>query len=54
MNELDKRLKCIHCQDLVEKSGTCSCGTIILNENQIIQGKIGVDYIDYSPQLLCD
>lgn len=47
-----KRLKCNYCDTLVERTGQCECGKVVLSENVVIQGEIGRDYIDYSPLLL--
>lgn len=47
-----KRLKCNYCDTLVERTGKCECGKVVLSENVVIQGEIGRDYIDYSPMLL--
>lgn len=49
---ITKKVKCIHCESVVEQNGSCSCGKVKLTNGIIIEGNIGKDYIDVSAQLL--
>ena len=54
---LQKKLKCVHCGTIVEcKNGvcqlTCGCGKVKVNGQYIIEGQVGKDFVDVSPQLL--
>ena len=50
--KITKKVKCNSCGSIVESHGKCSCGKIILCENVIVEGKVGIDYTDLSQQLL--
>ena len=47
-----KKVKCNYCGDIIESHGSCKCKKVILCENQIVDGKVGIDYTDLSPVLL--
>jgi hypothetical protein len=50
--KITKKVKCIHCQSVVEENGDCNCGKVKLTNGIIIEGNIGKDYIDISAVLL--
>jgi len=51
---IKKKVKCVKCDSVVEENGKCECGNLVLEKGTIIlkEGKIGIDCIDVSPQLL--
>ena len=52
---INKKIKCNHCQAIVESNGKCDCQKIILVENQLVsQAIVGLDYTDLSPKLLME
>lgn len=50
--QISKKLKCVHCQTVVEQNGSCSCGKVKITNGTITEGSLGIDYIDISAQLL--
>ena len=50
--KINKKIKCLHCQNVVEENGKCECGIVILSNNIIVEGKLGIDYEDMSAILL--
>lgn len=50
--KIPKKVKCNHCQAIVEETGTCTCNSIVLAEGNVVKGTIGVDYTDVSAKLL--
>jgi len=50
--KITKKVKCVHCQSIVEEDGSCSCGKVKLTKGTITEGRLGVDYVDISAQLL--
>lgn len=49
---ITKKVKCVHCNSVVEENGNCSCGKVKITNGNITEGKLGTDYIDVSAQLL--
>ena len=49
---ITKKVKCVHCQSVVEHSGACTCGKVKLTNGVITEGSLGADYIDVSQVLL--
>jgi len=47
-----KKIKCVHCQTIIEENGVCKCGKIKIVQGTIIEGALGLDYIDISAKLL--
>lgn len=52
-----KKFKCLHCGAVVECNenvcvSNCNCGKIKLSGTVIVEGSMGVDYVDVSPKLL--
>jgi len=50
--EIVKKIKCIHCETVVEQNGNCNCGKVKLTNGIITEGSLGKDYVDVSAQLL--
>lgn len=50
--QINKKVKCVHCQSIVEQSGSCSCGKVKIINGTITEGSLGKDYVDISAQLL--
>lgn len=50
--EIKKKVKCMHCNGVVEHSGSCNCGSIVMVEGVVNGAYAGKDYIDISPRLL--
>ena len=50
--KIAKKIKCVHCQFVVEDDGSCNCGKVKLIHGSITEGKLGNDYIDVSQVLL--
>jgi len=54
---LQKKIQCIHCKGVIEcQHGVCNvsckCGKVKTNGTIIVEGTIGLDYMDVSPKLL--
>lgn len=54
---LMKKFKCVHCGIVLEcKNGvcplSCKCGKVKVNGQYLIEGQLGRDVVDVSPQLL--
>jgi len=49
---LAKKVKCVHCQSVVETEGKCTCGKVKLTDDTITEGQLGTDYVDVSAKLL--
>ena len=47
-----KKIKCVHCQSVVENEGKCTCGKVVLTNGTITEGQLGTDYVDVSQVLL--
>jgi hypothetical protein len=47
-----KKVKCVHCQTVVEQNGSCVCGKVKLTNGTITEGSLGKDYVDVSAQVL--
>jgi hypothetical protein len=52
--KIAKKVKCVHCQSVVEHSGACTCGKVKLTNGTITEGSLGRDYVDISAQLLTE
>ena len=50
--KITKKIKCVHCQSVIEDNGACICGKVILTNGTITEGKLGADYVDVSAKLL--
>jgi hypothetical protein len=50
--KITKKVKCVHCQSIVEHNGNCVCGKVKLINGIITEGNLGKDYVDISAQLL--
>lgn len=50
--QITKKVKCLHCEDVIEGTKTCSCGKITIADNVITEGVAGKDYVDVSQKLL--
>ena len=46
------KLKCIHCNSIVEDTGVCTCGKVKLSYSMIVEGKLHTDYVDITPRVL--
>ena len=56
--EIKKKFKCVHCGGVVECNQgvcttTCSCGKVKLTGGVVVEGTLGVDYVDDSQKYLC-
>jgi len=55
---IKKTIKCVHCENelvvdsLNESVVTCTCGVVSINSGTIVEGTIGVDWVDVTPKLL--
>jgi hypothetical protein len=49
---INKKIKCQHCETIIEQTGKCTCEKVRLVNGIIVEGVAGVDYIDISAQLL--
>ena len=48
-----KKIQCNVCKTIIEENGKCSCGKVVLVENQIVSQVVtGLDYTDLTPKLL--
>jgi len=52
MLTIPKKIKCVHCETIIENAGKCSCGKVNLVSGIIVEGSFGKDYIDVSAILL--
>lgn len=50
--QINKKVKCVHCQSIVEHNGSCICGKVKVTNGTITEGILGKDYVDISAQLL--
>jgi len=50
--QINKKVKCLHCQSVVEHDGSCSCGKVRITNGTITEGSLGRDYVDISARLL--
>ena len=50
--QITKKIKCVHCQNIVEQNGACTCGKVKLTDGVITEGSLGIDYVDVSAKLL--
>ena len=52
--KINKKIKCVKCNDVIEENGICSCGNLKLIDGTIIlkEGTVGIDSIDISAKLL--
>lgn len=56
--ELTKKYKCVHCGGVVECSNgvctvACACGKVKLSGQVIVEGTLGIDYVDVSQKYIC-
>jgi len=49
---IPKKVKCLHCHEVVEQNGSCACGKVKLVQGTITEGSLGKDYVDISAQIL--
>lgn len=47
-----KKVRCVHCQTIIEQNGQCVCGKVRLTNGVITEGNLGKDYVDVSAVLL--
>lgn len=52
--KIPKKLKCVHCQDVIQGNTTCKCGTVSLVNETVVLGQLGKDYQDISAILLTE
>ena len=50
--KINKKIKCVHCNSIIENNGKCICGKVNMINGIITEGKMGADYLDVSAQLL--
>jgi hypothetical protein len=51
--QINKKIECNYCHVIVEESGKCNCGKIVLFENNLVSiATPNVDYKDLTPKLL--
>lgn len=50
--KITKKVKCVHCQTIIEQNGNCVCGKVRLTNGVITEGALGKDFVDISAQLL--
>lgn len=56
---MGKKVQCKHCSGVVDLTSTvvskrCGCGAVASTNGVIVEGVVGKDYIDVSPQLLTE
>ena len=49
---IKKKVKCLHCNSVVEEEGKCACGKVSVAANMVTEGAEGIDYQDISAKLL--
>lgn len=47
-----KKVKCLHCNEIIEGNKQCNCGKIAIATDIVTEGIEGKDYIDVSAKLL--
>jgi hypothetical protein len=47
-----KKIKCLHCGEVIEGNRSCGCGQIMIDEDTVLVGAAGKDYVDVSQKLL--
>ena len=50
--KITKKVRCIHCQSIIEHNGKCNCEKVKLIDGVVIEGNLGKDYLDISARLL--
>jgi len=50
--KISKKVKCLHCNSVIENNGRCECQAIFMVEGTVTEGALGKDYLDVSAVLL--
>ena len=50
--EIVKKVKCLHCEEILEGNKICKCGKVTLAKDVVTEGVLGKDYIDVGQKLL--
>ena len=50
--KITKKVQCLCCNSVIEESGTCTCGKIVMVEGNIVSNATITEYKDISPRLL--
>lgn len=50
--QINKKVKCLHCNGVIEQNGSCNCGKVKITDGTITEGSLGKDYVDISAMLL--
>ena len=54
---IEKKYQCVHCGASIECtdgicSTTCSCGKVKVTGGVVVEGRLGIDFVDVSQKLL--